>query len=90
MNYGVIARTLGYVMMVEGFFIFVGGGFSANASDGFLSRPSCCVYWGYHFTRIKSKDRFFVKEGLMIAGLSWPVMVVIGGCPLYRWAYPLL
>lgn len=88
MNYGIIARTLGYVMMVEGSFLSLSAVASllTGASDvgSFYPPILLCVLGGYPLTRIKSKsDRFFVKEGLMIAGLSWLVMVVIGALPFY-------
>lgn len=90
MNYKMVGRFLAQILAVEGAFMvpaavvsFVCG--EVQALQAFLWSLSiiCLAVMGLYLFCRKTESRFYAKEGLVCAGISWIVMGLLGCLPFF-------
>ncbi len=90
MNYKMVGRFLAQILAVEGAFMvpaavvsFVCG--EVQAFQAFLWSLSiiCLAVMGLYLFCRKTESRFYAKEGLVCAGISWIVMGLLGCLPFF-------
>ncbi len=88
MNYGIISRVLGIILIIEAVFmspslfiaIFSGG----DDRLPFLIGIVITLFFGIILARKKNKSNFISpREGLTIVALAWIVVSIFGALPLY-------
>lgn len=86
MNYSIIKYILGWVLKIEGLFLFmpflVGIIYREYEGAAFLGVALICLFAGVFITRKKPENPvIFSREGFVIVSLSWIVMSVFGALP---------
>lgn len=95
MNYGMIFYIIGWILNIEGAFLFmpliIAGIYrEGNEAMSIAIASLFCLVVGFIITRFKPKDKtLYAKEGLVIVALSWIVMSIFGMLPfLFSGAIP--
>ena len=88
MNYSIIKRTLGYLLIFEAVFLLVplitAIVFWEAEFFSFLTCITLCVGVGVLFFIKKPKNiAIYAKEGFVIVAMSWIVMSLVGALPFY-------
>ena len=87
MNYAIVFRLLGYILLCEGGLMCLPALVSAVYSEWavlrvFLLTIALCCAIGGALTRIKPRRRiFYMREGCVTAALTWVVISVMGAVP---------
>ena len=87
MNYAIVFRLLGYILLCEGGLMCLPALVSAVYSEWavlrvFLFTIALCCAIGGALTRIKPRRRiFYMREGCVTAALTWVVISVMGAVP---------
>ena len=86
MNFYIVRKTLGWIVLFEGLFMLIPLITSIVYWESeffvFLACMLICAGIGFLLTRGNSKkDTIFAKEGLVIVALSWIVMSLFGALP---------
>lgn len=88
MNYGIVLRVLGSILIVESL-LMTPSLFISIYTDGIDRFPFLITIFitgmiGFILSRNKSRDRHInAKEGLAIVSLGWLIASLLGGIPLY-------
>lgn len=88
MNYGIVVRVLGIILLIESllmspavFFSKVNGG---EAVQSFLITIAIMLVLGLLMMNMKSnKENIRAKEGLVIVAVGWVMISLMGALPLY-------
>ena len=90
MNYRIIFRLLGQILLVEAVFLLPSAGLcffdgQGNSAAAFLLSALACAVCGSVFFLIgrKANRTFFAREGFVCVGLSWIVMSLFGALPFF-------
>jgi trk system potassium uptake protein TrkH len=88
MNYGIIIKIIGYVLMVESILLlppfFIGLYTQEGDATAFGITILLTFLSGFLFSRKTIKDKSIsIREGLSIVSLSWIVISIFGALPLY-------
>ena len=89
MNFSIIKRTLGWLLLFEGIFLLVPAitGLiyqeweTVNAI--LISMLICAAVGGLCLIGKPMKDRLYTKEGVLIVALSWIVLSLFGALPFF-------
>lgn len=94
MNYAIIKRTLGWILLFEAIFfcvpVLTALVYRENEVWHFLIAMAACIVSGGLLLIGKPKsDKLYAKEGVVIVAASWILMSLFGALPLYTsGAYP--
>ena len=88
MNYRLVAKYMGYILLVEGLFmlpalfisIFLG---ESAAVSAFLITTAVTLSCGAALSCIRTRDFISMGEGFVICALGWGVMSLFGALPFY-------
>lgn len=88
MNYAVIRRILGLILLFESAFLLlpcmVAVIYREKQGLSYLAVAFICLVIGFLLTRRKTENQmFYAKEGFVIVALSWIVMSFFGAMPYY-------
>ena len=88
MNYSIIKRTLGFLLIFEAVFLALplvtAAIYWETAFFAFLISIAICLAVGWLCTRKKPKNQtIYNKEGFVIVALSWVVLSLFGALPFY-------
>lgn len=86
MNYRIIAKYMGFIMMVEGIFMIPAMLISLNLGEqastfSFAVTIVLTVAGGFFISRIRASDMIGISEGFIICSLGWLVMSFFGALP---------
>ena len=87
MNYAIVFRLLGYVLMIEGALLLLpaaASGFYGEWSvlGVFLVTAAVSAAVGYALRGIKPRSKvFYMREGFAATSLSWIVISIVGAVP---------
>lgn len=87
MNYGIIRRILGWVMLLEGAFLLPPSVIGACYGEHQIARiyliiGLCAMAAGFALKSLPLKSRtFFAREGFVTTALSWIILALIGALP---------
>lgn len=88
MNYRLVGKYMGYIMLVEGIFmipaVLVALYFGEPATVRALLISICAaLLTGTLLSRLKSRESISMGEGFVICALGWIVLSLIGALPFY-------
>ncbi|MFR9308557.1 MAG: potassium transporter TrkG, partial [Lachnospiraceae bacterium] len=88
MNYRLVGKYMGYIMLVEGIFmipaVLVALYFGEPATVRALLISICAALLpGALLSRLKSRESISMGEGFVICALGWIVLSLIGALPFY-------
>ena len=88
MNYGIIRRTIGWILLFEAVFFLVPvltaliyG--EKEVYDFLIAALSCALVGGLLLIGKPKKSTVYAKDGLVIVALCWVVLSLFGAMPLY-------
>lgn len=87
MNYAIVFRLLGYVMLIEGALLLLPAAASWIYGEWFvlgvfLITAAVSAAIGYALRGIKPKSKmFYMREGFAATSLSWIVISIVGAVP---------
>ena len=86
MNYRLIVRTLGFILLFEALFLIVpiltGIVYWEKETLYFLLTVGLCLALGFACLAVKVKnDALYAREGVVIVALAWIVMSIFGALP---------
>ena len=87
MNYAIVFRLLGYVLMIEGALLLLPAAASGFYGEWpelgvFLATAAVSAAVGYALKHIKPRSKvFYMREGFAATSLSWIVISVVGAVP---------
>ena len=87
MNYAIVFRLLGYVLMIEGALLLLPAAASGFYGEWFvlgvfLITAAVSAAIGYALRGIKPKSKmFYMREGFAATSLSWIVISIVGAVP---------
>ena len=87
MNYAIVFRLLGYVMLIEGALLLLPAAASGFYGEWFvlgvfLITAAVSAAIGYALRGIKPKSKmFYMREGFAATSLSWIVISIVGAVP---------
>lgn len=88
MNYKIVFRLLGYIMLCEAGLLLLPAACSAIYAEwsvlgAFLFTAALCAVIGFALTRLKpSSDIFYMREGFVTTSLCWILISMFGAIPL--------
>ncbi len=87
MNYGIIKRTLGIILLFEALFFLVplitaAVYWEKEFFDFLICMGICVAVGGLCMIGKPKNDKIFAKDGIVITALSWIVMSLFGAIPL--------
>ena len=88
MNHRIVAKYMGYIMLVEGLFmipsVFVSLWFGEpDTIKAFLPAIAVPLIGGFLLSRMKTAETISMGEGFVICSLGWIVMSFFGALPFY-------
>lgn len=88
MNYPLIVKYMGYILLVEGLFMLPALFISLFCGDdgavsGFLITAAASLCCGSTMTHIRTHESISMGEGFVICALGWIVMSLFGAFPFY-------
>lgn len=88
MNYRIIIKVIGYILMVESLLLmpslFIGLYTGEGDAGAFGITVLLTLSIGFVFSRVKNRNSVIsIGEGLMIVSLSWIFISIFGAIPLY-------
>ena len=88
MNHRIVAKYMGYIMLVEGLFmipsVFVSLWFGEpDTVRAFLPAIAVPLLGGFLLSRMKTAETISMGEGFVICSLGWIVMSFFGALPFY-------
>ena len=88
MNYSIVKRTIGALLIFEGIFFLVplitAIVYWEEAFFSFLASIAICVCFGVLCLLGKNKNQtIYAKEGFVIVALSWIILSIFGAMPFY-------
>lgn len=88
MNYGIVIKVLGIILLIESLLmspaIFISQQHGGEAVRAFLLTIAVMLVIGLIMMNVKSrKDQIRAKDGIVIVALGWLMISVFGALPLY-------
>lgn len=88
MNYGIVIKVLGIILLIESLLmspaIFISHNHGGEAVGSFLITISLMLFIGLIMMNIKSdKESIRAKDGIVIVAVGWVMISVFGALPLY-------
>ncbi len=92
MNHRIVAKYMGYIMLVEGLFMIPAALISAGFGEmemmqAFIPCIAIPLVLGLLLTRLKTKESISMGEGFVICSLGWIVMSFFGAIPFFVSGY---
>ena len=88
MNYGIVVRVLGIILLIESILmspaIFVSRAYGGEAVNSFLITIAIMLVLGLLMMNVRSKnDHIRAKDGIVIVAVGWVMISLMGALPLF-------